>query len=369
MAGNKTAQCKKCGTEIPAGAKVCPQCGAKVKKPFFTRPWFIILAVVVVVGVIASSSGNRKDDPKESQNSSESKQQEAKNNTEKTEPSTGAKTEPSTAPSAAPIKDFYTIGDTVESDGLKIVFIASGEYTEENQFMQPKEGNRYVFMKFAFTNTSKRDTGVSVYSFNGYADGYACETHYVTDDTISATLSPNRSTVGSFIFEVPKNAKEIEAEYEVSIISSKKIRFVYEENKDSGYVFEPVLTRTEGALSVGDKVKGSYLTITYLSCKPYVSDNMFLQPAEGYQYISIEVEVENTGSSDRTVSSISFNGYADGLACGQTYVRDDNLSGTISSGRKIKGTVTFEVPKNAMVIEAEFDESILSGKKVVFTIR
>lgn len=50
-------RCKTCGHEIAKSAKKCPHCGAKNKKPFFLRWWFILLAIIVV-GVIALNAGS-----------------------------------------------------------------------------------------------------------------------------------------------------------------------------------------------------------------------------------------------------------------------------------------------------------------------
>lgn len=52
---NKLITCKACGKEMSAGAKVCPNCGAKNKKPFYTRWWFITICVIVVISAISSS--------------------------------------------------------------------------------------------------------------------------------------------------------------------------------------------------------------------------------------------------------------------------------------------------------------------------
>ncbi len=41
-------KCKNCGEQIEADAKVCPHCGAEVKKGFFATPW-IMLAIVIYV--------------------------------------------------------------------------------------------------------------------------------------------------------------------------------------------------------------------------------------------------------------------------------------------------------------------------------
>ena len=62
MSNNKMTTCKTCGKEMARSAKVCPSCGAKNKKPFFTRPWFIAIVALIIIGAIAaggkSESGN-----------------------------------------------------------------------------------------------------------------------------------------------------------------------------------------------------------------------------------------------------------------------------------------------------------------------
>lgn len=63
MAGKMTT-CKHCGAEIAAGAKVCPQCGGKNKKPLYKRPWFIILIVVILLGAVGSA-GSGGQEPQE----------------------------------------------------------------------------------------------------------------------------------------------------------------------------------------------------------------------------------------------------------------------------------------------------------------
>lgn len=49
--------CKACGQEIAKSAKACPHCGAKNKKPVFSKWWFWAIIVFVFIGVIAGSSG------------------------------------------------------------------------------------------------------------------------------------------------------------------------------------------------------------------------------------------------------------------------------------------------------------------------
>ena len=62
MSNNKMTTCKTCGKEMAKSAKVCPSCGAKNKKPFFTKPWFIAIVALIIIGAIDSGgkykSGN-----------------------------------------------------------------------------------------------------------------------------------------------------------------------------------------------------------------------------------------------------------------------------------------------------------------------
>lgn len=56
---SKMITCRHCGAEIAAGAKVCPQCGGKNRKPFYKKVWFWILIAAVLVGAVgAGGSGD-----------------------------------------------------------------------------------------------------------------------------------------------------------------------------------------------------------------------------------------------------------------------------------------------------------------------
>ena len=65
----KMKKCKACGKEIASNAKICPNCGAKNKKPFYKTAWFWI--VIVIVLIIAAGSNT---------DSTENKYEKNKNN-------------------------------------------------------------------------------------------------------------------------------------------------------------------------------------------------------------------------------------------------------------------------------------------------
>ena len=120
---------------------------------------------------------------------------------------------------------------------------------------------------------------------------------------------------------------------------------------------------------MGDVTEESDLRISYLSCENYESDNMFVTPAEGNHFIKCTFEFENIGSSDQNVSSFEFDCYADGISCNQSFIADDDLSATISAGRKVKGSVVFEVPDDASIVEAEYVSNYWTSERVVFTVQ
>ena len=60
---NKIKQCKVCGKDIATSAKVCPYCGAKIKKPIYKRWWFILLVVLIVLSIIGGLGGTDTDTP------------------------------------------------------------------------------------------------------------------------------------------------------------------------------------------------------------------------------------------------------------------------------------------------------------------
>lgn len=344
---SKTKKCKVCGAEVAKSAKRCPQCGAKLKHSFFGILLGII-AVIIVIGIIGGNSGS-------------------KSSSTTTKVGEVGSTSSQPAASQAPTQTVFHVGDILHDGNLNIVYVASGEYRESNEFLQPKDGYKYIFIKLAFENTSDTsDAAISSFSFEAYADGYACDSYYGGEDDLSATLSAGRSSTGYVYFQVPVDAKDIEIEYETNWITEKKITFVYEGDLDSGYTIEKNTATTAGALSVGDTTTSKSLNITYLNCFADSSDNPFITPKPGCHYITCEFEFENVSSSDQAVSFYSFDCYADGIVCSASYFRDDAISATLSAGRKARGTVTFEVPDDATTVEVEFLSNLWTSNRVVF---
>ena len=75
---SKMIKCRYCSKEITANARVCPECGAKINKPIYKKPWFIVMVLLVIFMAIGAIN-NKGDTSKEKSEVAEKDQQAAIN--------------------------------------------------------------------------------------------------------------------------------------------------------------------------------------------------------------------------------------------------------------------------------------------------
>lgn len=124
----------------------------------------------------------------------------------------------------------FEVGDVYESNDVKIMYLNSGDYTVDNQFMQPESGNKYIFAEFSIENIGESDYSVGYASFKCYAGNTECKSAVVSSEgamTIITSLSPGKNTKGKIFYEVPKDSENIEFEYETDVFTQEKIYFKY----------------------------------------------------------------------------------------------------------------------------------------------
>lgn len=194
--------CNKCGAEL--NGDTCPN-GCKTqkeKKPLFKKWWFWMIVGIIVI-VIASSGG------KEATPSTDTP--DATNNTP-------AQTEATT------LQDpYYYAGDVIDASGLKITYVKAEKHEEDNQFLQPDDGYMYIKLYLSVENTASSDRYISSFEFDCYADGKKQESYFTSEEALEGgNLSSGRKDEGYIYFSVPKDAKDIEVEYETSFWTDKK---------------------------------------------------------------------------------------------------------------------------------------------------
>lgn len=198
-----TKKCKYCQSDMPIKAKVCPICKRKQKKNIVL---FVILIIVVLsfvaCGTMCGIVGGAVNEVAEEEMKKEAKEKEI-------------------------AKKDYKVGDTVKTDDFICKYVSVKDYKSNDEFTQPKKGNKFIRLDFEFENTNKNDDlYVSSTYFTCTADDYDCEAQYFDLLELDAELAPNKKTKGAIFFEVPKDAKNIEVQYECNFWTENKITFI-----------------------------------------------------------------------------------------------------------------------------------------------
>ena len=187
--------------------------------------WIVIVVIAVVIIAAASNSGNddTKNESKKVESVTESSgstsKDKKKNKSNKSSKNNG-KTD----------DNRFHPGDVVEFGDFEIAYTGAEKYKSNNQFIQPKDGYKYVKFYFTFKNTGNSDSYPG--SFGCYVNNKKYDQEYLDGSDESFLLqevSGGREISGSITYEVPKEAKmkDIELEYENnSIWSNKKIIFL-----------------------------------------------------------------------------------------------------------------------------------------------
>lgn len=211
----ETKICKYCKTEIPANAKVCPQCrkkqgGGKIK-------WVII--GVVAVCIIGAAVGGNSDKKVKDVTPTKGKAQ----STESAK-STESQTE----------KTQFAVGEVAEYEGVQ-VSVLNYEESTGNDWGSPAEGKVFVFANIEITNNTDKEISVSsMMSFDSYCDDYKLD--FSSSALMASSTDKRQQMDGSIVagkklngwigLEVPTDWKTIEINYKDNVWLSSNFKFV-----------------------------------------------------------------------------------------------------------------------------------------------
>lgn len=203
-------QCKHCKSEIPYDAKVCPVCRKKQGAP----GCLIVVLVVVVLMVIAALAGGGES-----------------NTSQKVESTSGTSQAASQSSEAQPEQTVFTVGDTVELNGVKTTLLSAEEYPGK-QYMMPTDGNVFLVCQFEIENDSSEEINVSsMVSFNAYCDDYSVSlsiTGEMLEDSwksLDGTVAPGKKINGVIAYEIPQDWQKMEISYTPSYWSGHDVQF------------------------------------------------------------------------------------------------------------------------------------------------
>lgn len=204
-------KCKVCGEEVAKSAKICPHCGAKLKK---RHPILIgIIIFIVIVAIIGSSAD---DEPKKVETST------SPQITETTDTLTEEKEE----------KNVFYVGETAELKDVCVTLLGVTK-SKGSTYNKPTEGNMYVLCEFEIANNSNAEIAVSsMLSFEAYCDDYTCTfslgalMEKGNKNQLDGTVAAGKKFKGVVGYEVPVDWKELEVAYTPDFWSGKDIVFV-----------------------------------------------------------------------------------------------------------------------------------------------
>jgi len=130
---------------------------------------------------------------------------------------------------------------------------------------------------------------------------------------------------------------------------------------------EPPKNAERTITKVGDAVETKNFKVTVESLEKVKSDNEFLQPEEGKEFVSVRLLIENISEKDYSVSSVlMFSAYQDGFSINEDLSAHaikggtNTLDGNLAAGKKIRGDLMYQLPKDWKELEIDVDLTALS---------
>jgi len=130
---------------------------------------------------------------------------------------------------------------------------------------------------------------------------------------------------------------------------------------------EPENKEETAITAVGEGIQTKNFKVSVESLTKPKSDNQFIAPEEGKEFVSVGVLIENISEKDYTVSSmLMFNAYQDGFSINEDITahaikgQEKTMDGALAAGKKIKGNLIYQVPKDWKELEIDVDLTVLS---------
>ena len=130
----------------------------------------------------------------------------------------------------------------------------------------------------------------------------------------------------------------------------------------------------ETTFGVGDTAEYRGVKVTLNSITENTG-SQFNKPTDGNVFLLVNFTIENNTDTDLVVSSmLSFDAYQDGYSTNMSLSAlieksGEQLDGTIAPGKKMQGTIGYEVPATYTEFEINYQADVWSSKKFTFVYK
>ena len=135
---------------------------------------------------------------------------------------------------------------------------------------------------------------------------------------------------------------------------------------------EAPATEANKTFKLGDSVELDDVIVTFLDVTES-KGSQYNKPEDGNVFVLCEFEIKNNSDEELTVSSLlSFEAYCDDYSCEYSFSallekgNKDQLDGSVAAGKKMKGVIGYELPKDWQQLEVRYTLDLLSSSEIVF---
>ena len=300
---------------------------------------------------------------------------------EETEESPDPSLEPSREPSPMPTGlAAFQMGDVIPIGNLRMVVLGWTEPVGDAIF-KPQDGNKFIAVELILVNAGDSVESVSTLMQMTLEDEAG---HEYNEDLMASTaakgvgpggeIRPGERVRGKVGFQVPEDAGGFIFGFDPGWIGSDKtLVWIGSEPValDPPEAIEG--ERAQEMFAVGDVVQVGEIKLTVHEVTFPEGDGVHV-PQDGYQFVVVDVAIENTGSEAVRISSATLR-LKD--SSGKGYFSDDVATdaadgdppdGDFAAGEKRRGLVGYQLPEDAEGLVLVFESPLLDEDRIFVSL-